>query len=68
VADSRQLDKFIVRLPDGMRERITNAALTQHISMNSLVVKALENYLGDQRRQQILLDALSEKLERLEEA
>ncbi|SEJ71762.1 Arc-like DNA binding domain-containing protein [Azotobacter beijerinckii] len=68
MADSRQLDKFIVRLPDGMRERITNAALTQHISMNSLVVKALENYLGDQRRQQILLDALSEKLERLEEA
>ncbi|SEI91206.1 Arc-like DNA binding domain-containing protein [Azotobacter beijerinckii] len=66
MADSRQLDKFIIRLPDGMRERISDAALKQHTSMNSLVIKALEEFLDGQQRQQLLLDALSEQIKRLE--
>jgi hypothetical protein len=34
--------KFVVRLPDNMRERIAEAALTYHRSMNSEIVARLE--------------------------
>ncbi|SEJ71915.1 Arc-like DNA binding domain-containing protein [Azotobacter beijerinckii] len=68
MGDSRQLDKFVVRLPDGLRERMAYAAQTQHTSMNSVIIRALESYLDGQEHQKILLEALSEKLERLEEA
>jgi hypothetical protein len=38
-------DKFIVRLPDGLRDRIRLAAETNHRSMNAEVVALLEeNY------------------------
>lgn len=39
---SRKMDQFIVRLPDGMRERIKNAADENNRSMNAEVVAALE--------------------------
>ncbi|WP_349616960.1 Arc family DNA-binding protein [Azotobacter salinestris] len=67
MTNSRQADKFVVRLPDGMRDQIDDAAVAQRTSMNHIIVKALENYLDGQQRQKILLDALSEKLKRLEE-
>ncbi|SFB20035.1 Arc family DNA-binding protein [Azotobacter beijerinckii] len=68
MTDSRQADKFVIRLPGGMRDRIGAAAVAQHTSMNSLIILALESYLDGQEHQKILLEALSEKLERLEEA
>lgn len=38
-------DKFIIRLPDGLRERIRTAADKNHRSMNAEVVSLLEeNY------------------------
>lgn len=57
--DSRTADKFVVRLPDGLRSAIEAAAQADDRSMNSVFVKATRQYLDGQDRQQILLDALS---------
>ena len=55
---SRDADKFVVRLPDGMRDQVAAAANADDRSMNSLIVKALREYLDIQQRQQVLLGAL----------
>ncbi len=39
---TRESDKFMLRLPDGMRERIKAAAEANNRSMNAEIVKALE--------------------------
>ncbi|MGB3486653.1 MAG: Arc family DNA-binding protein [Xanthobacteraceae bacterium] len=39
---SQQQDRFIVRLPDGMRDRIKEAAEKNNRSMNAEIVAALE--------------------------
>lgn len=41
-SDSRALDKVIVRLPDGLRDRIKVAAAKNNRSMNAEIVAALE--------------------------
>lgn len=57
--DSRTADKFVVRLPDGLRAAIEAAANADDRSMNSVFVQAVRQYLDGQNRQQILLDALA---------
>lgn len=57
--DSRTADKFVVRLPDGLRADIEAAANASDRSMNSVFVQAVRQYLDGQSRQQILLDALA---------
>ena len=57
--DSRTADKFVVRLPDGLRAEIEAAANADDRSMNSVFVKATRQYLDGQNRQQILLDTLA---------
>lgn len=42
---SRTADKFVVRLPEGMRDRIAEVARAQHRSMNSEIVARLESSL-----------------------
>lgn len=42
-APSRSQDQFIVRLPDGMRDRIKAAAEANRRSMNAEIVAALED-------------------------
>lgn len=44
---SRSADKFVVRLPDGMREQIAAIANTNHRSMNSEIVLHLEKLIDD---------------------
>lgn len=44
---SRTADKFVVRLPDGMRDRIAEVARNQHRSMNSEIIARLENSLQE---------------------
>ncbi|WP_028698178.1 MULTISPECIES: CopG family ribbon-helix-helix protein [Pseudomonas putida group] len=56
--DSRTADKFVVRLPDGMRDQVNAAATADDRSMNSLIVKAIREYLDLQQHQQALLGAL----------
>lgn len=66
---SRTADKFVVRLPNGMREHIAEVAKQHHRSMNSEIIARLEHSLLDlpilpeQPSRQVLndkqLDALS---------
>ncbi len=42
---SNSPEKFVVRLPKGMRRRIADAARTYHRSMNSEIVARLEHSL-----------------------
>ena len=41
-APSKQLDQFVIRLPDGMRDRIRRAAEANNRSMNAEIVATLE--------------------------
>lgn len=45
VYSSRTADKFVVRLPDGMRERISEVSRNNHRSMNSEIIARLERTL-----------------------
>ncbi|MNC25758.1 Arc-like DNA binding domain protein [compost metagenome] len=46
VYSSRTADKFVVRLPDGMRETIAQRARVHHRSMNSEIIAVLEKDLA----------------------
>ena len=45
VGNSRAADKFVVRLPDGMRDKVAEVARQSHRSMNSEIVARLEESL-----------------------
>ena len=57
--DSRTADKFVVRLPAGLRADIEAAANAADRSMNSVFVQAVRQYLDGQNRQTLLLEALA---------
>lgn len=57
--DSRTADKFVARLPDGLRGQIEETANRLDRSMNSVIVQAVKQYLNSQNRQALLLDALA---------
>jgi len=46
-ATTRESDKFILRMPDGMRERLAEVAESQGRTMNAVVIGALAEYLTD---------------------
>lgn len=56
---SRLADKFVVRLPDGLRADVQEAADERDTSMNTVVVQAIRRDLDAQKRQDLLLDALA---------
>lgn len=45
VQNSRKADKFVIRFPDGLRERLNTLAKEEYISMNTLAVRAIEREL-----------------------
>lgn len=45
---AREAEKFVVRLPDGMREVLARVAKEAHRSMNAEIVHRLERSLTDQ--------------------
>lgn len=49
----------MVRLPDGLRNEIQGAADYLDTSMNTVFVQAVRQYLDNQQRQQLLLNALN---------
>jgi hypothetical protein len=68
-ATSRESDKFILRLPDGMRERLAEVAESQGRTMNAVVIGALAEYLTDAKSIEsqlaeikTILQALTEKV------
>ncbi|PBV09331.1 hypothetical protein CJU35_05625 [Pseudomonas aeruginosa] len=72
---SRKADKFVVRMPDGMRERFNDFASTKHVSMNTAIVQGLDSFLDGHAELQALLDGvrllkqqLADQLRALEQA
>jgi predicted transcriptional regulator len=64
--DSRLAPKFVVRLPEGLREEVDAAARAADTSMNTIFVRAVRQYLDGQRRQELLLNALANAAARSE--
>lgn len=58
-SDSRDLDKVIVRLPYGMRDRIKLAAEANNRSMNAEIVAALEDKFPEDIRLSSIASALT---------
>ncbi|HHW2505629.1 TPA: Arc family DNA-binding protein [Pseudomonas aeruginosa] len=56
---SRDMDKFVVRLPDGLRAEVEAEAKRDERSMNSLIVVALREYLHGQQQKRAQLNALT---------
>ncbi|WP_230382857.1 Arc family DNA-binding protein [Pseudomonas putida] len=56
--DSHSLDKFVVRLPVGMRDQVAATAQADERSMNGLIVIAIREYLDRGQKANALLDAL----------
>lgn len=68
MGNSRTADKFVVRLPDGVRAEAEAAAEGMHASMNTFFVQAVEEKLARGVRQELLLDALQQATARVETA
>lgn len=66
--NSRSADKFLVRLPEGMREKVDEAAAEQFFSMNTFIIQAIAEKLDRDKRAQRLIDALVESTKRSEAA
>jgi hypothetical protein len=50
MTNSRSADKFVVRLPNGMRDRISEVAGENHRSMNSEIIARIERTLAYEGR------------------
>jgi len=57
---SRHADKFVVRLPNGLRSQVDLAAASEETSMNTVMIKAVRQYVEGQSRHAALLDALEQ--------
>ncbi len=55
---SRTADKFVIRLPPGMRRQVQSEAVPLHISMNSWILQAIDEKLDRDQRAHKALDAL----------
>lgn len=67
--DSRTADKFVVRLPDGLRDKIFNVAGDNQRSMNGEIVYRLEQSLRDDQviaTQAELIKLLTRRVAQLE--
>jgi len=51
-------DKFVVRLPEGMRDAVAERAAEAFISMNSFVVQSVAEKLDREQRAKRAVDAL----------
>ncbi|WP_376749795.1 Arc family DNA-binding protein [Stutzerimonas nitrititolerans] len=61
---SRTADKFVVRLPDGMRGRIFDVAGSNHRSMNSEIIHRLQQSFAAELGSQSPQEQLDELLRR----
>jgi predicted DNA-binding protein len=63
----RGSDKFILRLPEGMRAKIQALAAQKGRSMNTEIVAALEKFLEDDELVWDAIEELRNKIEDLEQ-
>lgn len=71
MTNSRTADKFVVRLPDGLRGRIFDVAANNHRSMNSEIVARLERSIAvevELDHQKNLVRILAARLDEMEAA
>jgi len=69
VSDSREHDKFVVRLPEGLRPEIAAVARLNHRSMNGEIINRLQRTLileQLQERQSELIAQLLKRIDTLE--
>lgn len=52
---SKEADKFVTRMPDGMRERFQAYKRKRHISMNSAIIQGLDSFLDGHAELEALL-------------
>jgi predicted DNA-binding protein len=64
----RDSDKFILRLPDGMRERLAEVAESQGRTMNAVVIGALAENLAGAKTFERRLDEIEKAIRALTEA
>jgi hypothetical protein len=67
---SRTADKFVLRMPEGMRSRIENLASEGHRSMNAEMIMRLERSFIDTdvvAQQTLLIQQLSARIHELEQ-
>lgn len=63
----RGSDKFILRLPEGMRDRIGKLAAQKGRSMNSEIIAALEKYIEADDSIGLIWDAIGELQDEIRE-
>lgn len=71
MTNSRTADKFVVRLPDGLRGRIFDVAASNNRSMNSEIVHRLERSIATEvelDHQKNLVRILTARVDELEGA
>lgn len=69
MSDSREQDKFVVRLPDGLRPEIAAIARLNHRSMNGEIISRLQRSLILEQiheRQNDLITQLLKRIDALE--
>ncbi|ASV35288.1 DNA-binding protein [Pseudomonas sp. NS1(2017)] len=69
MSDSREHDKFVVRLPEGLRPEIAAVARLNHRSMNGEIINRLQRTLileQLQERQSELIAQLLKRIDTLE--
>ena len=62
ISEELNADKFVVRMPNGMRKRIELLAAERYTRMNTEIIQAIEANLKGRTRQSIILDALEAEL------
>ncbi|MEZ1440138.1 Arc family DNA-binding protein [Pseudomonas shirazica] len=67
VKSSRTADKFVVRLPDGMREQIADIAKGNHRSMNSEIIARLDLSIEQDKHGDLTVRTLAQVTRRCEE-
>lgn len=69
MSDSREQDKFVVRLPEGLRPQIAAIARTNNRSMNGEIISRLQQSLAFEelaQRQSHLISQLLKRISALE--
>lgn len=64
--NSRTADKFVVRLPEGMRDQVSEKADESFMSMNSWIVQAINEKLTRDHHAKVNADALIRAVSLLE--
>jgi hypothetical protein len=66
VSDSREHDKFVVRLPEGLRPEIAAVARLNHRSMNGEIINRLQRTLILEQLQERQSDLITQLLRRID--